>query len=161
MLAEHQQNMIRAKRLRDQDGSMTSDNGASAYGEDENLDVPQRKRSHSRYSSRHKNSRRADKNSRYNIQDGYSTTSAAGGFRNESEFDDEVANSSTYGFYQGNADLQQNKKAEEMDADQTVNNPQSARQENNSAAYEYKPPMKQQTSNTINEGGPTEETKEV
>ena len=133
--------MTRAKRLRDQDGSMTSDNGTSAYGEDENLDVPQRKRSHSRYSSRHKNSRRADRHSRYNNQDGYSTTSAAGGFRNESEFDDEAANSSTYGFYQGNADLHQNRKAE-MDADKAGNNPQSARQEN-SAVYEYKPPMKQ------------------
>ena len=83
---------------------MTSDNCASAFEDDEKIDVPTRKRSQSRYSSRRKNRK-----------DGYSTN------QNESEFE----NSSTYGFYQGNGQLE-NKNVGQREA-----------------ASQYKPPIKQ------------------
>lgn len=74
---------------------MLSDNCTSAFEDEGKLDIPQRKRSHSRYSSRHKNNR-SDKLSRH--QDGYSTASMAG-LRNESEFEDDMVNNCTHGLY--------------------------------------------------------------
>ena len=123
---------------------MTSDNCASAFEEDEKLDIPTRKRSLSRYSSRHKN-RKVDKNSRHHNFDGYSTTSA-NGQKNESDFEEEVANNSTHGFYQGNDDQQQNRmnNLAEQTADLTRNNPKDMSQKQ--PVQEYKPPMKPQAS---------------
>ena len=84
---------------------MTSDNCVSAFEDDgDKLDIPMRKRSHSRYSSRHKHQHRNQAvDIRMRVQDGYSTTSGIGLKNTESELDeDDMAHSSTHGFYQGN-----------------------------------------------------------
>ena len=106
---------------------MTSDANQSAYEEDENLDVPNRRSSVSRYSSRRKGER-ADKHLRH--QDGYSTTEAAGGFKNESDFEYDTGRSKLYKASGDPTDV--------------------------GAANEYKPPMKPFATTNINE----EESKE-
>ena len=72
--------------------SLTSDNDTAHEDEDE-LDVPQRKKKSSRYSSKRFAVRRKNKDG------GYASSSATGGVLNDSDADDESRSIS--GFYDG------------------------------------------------------------